>query len=42
MAGNAADLSAPYLGKSTAAKTMGAAFASISHAYAVFLHTSEI
>ena len=41
MAGNEADLSAPYLGNSTTAKTMVTAFASISVAYAEFLHTSE-
>ena len=42
MAGNAAKASAPYLGNSTLAKTMVAAFASISAAYHVFPHTSEI
>ena len=41
MAGNAAKVSAPYLGKSTTAKTMVPGFASISHGYADFLHTSE-
>ena len=35
-------MSAPYLGNSTLAKTVVAAFASISVAYGVFLHTSEI
>ena len=41
MAGNAAKVSAPYLGKSTLAKTMVRCYASISAAYGVFLHTSE-
>ena len=41
MAGNDAKVSTPYLGNSTTAKTMVAAFASISHAYGVFLHTCE-
>ena len=41
MAGRKANLSAPYLGKSTTAKTMLPAFAPISIAYGVFLHTSE-
>ena len=35
------NLSTPYLGKSTLAKTMVTVFAPISHAYGVFLHTSE-
>jgi hypothetical protein len=34
-------MSAPHLGKSTTAKTTLPAFAPISIAYAVFLHTSE-
>ena len=42
MAGNAAKVSAPYLGKSTTAKTMVTVFAPISVVYAEFLHTSEI
>ena len=41
MAGNAADLSAPYLGKSTLAKTMVPGYATISIGYAVFLHTPQ-
>ena len=41
LAGRTADLSAPYLGKSTLAKTMVPVYASISAAYGVFLHTSE-
>jgi len=41
MAGNAAKASAPYLGKSTTAKTMVGFFASISPVYGVFLHTCE-
>ena len=41
MAGRTANLSAPHLGKSTTANTMLPAFAPISHAYGVFLHTSE-
>ena len=41
MAGNAAKVSAPYLGKSTLAKTMVPGYATISLGYGVFLHTSE-
>ena len=41
MAGNAAKASAPYLGNSTLAKTTLPAFASISIAYAEFLHTPQ-
>ena len=33
------DLSTPYLGKSTTAKTTLLCYAAISHGYAVFLHT---
>ena len=41
MAGTDAKVSAPYLGNSTTAKTMVAGFASISHGYVEFLHTSQ-
>ena len=42
MAGRTRNLSTPYLGKSTTAKTMVAAFAAFSVAYAVFPQTCQI